>query len=110
MGKDRCPFTAQKYNFVSDHLSDFDRDGCADGLEDTDDDGDDISNLVDHCPQTRPGDLPDEDGCSEVQRFSIDYVHGLGHARAERDLHVSRISQTVALVSPSTFPEWVAVI
>ena len=36
----------------SNHLNDFDGDGCVDGVEDPDDDGDHIPNGLDRCPRT----------------------------------------------------------
>merc|ERR1711879_927139 len=64
---DACPVTPMHYTFVSNPVSDFDGDGCADGIEDTDNDNDNILNDIDHCPKTFAGSTTDVSGCSERQ-------------------------------------------
>lgn len=66
--QDKCPYTPQKYAFVSNAARDFDADGCMDGVEDSDDDNDSIPNLIDACPLTGGGEAPDGEGCSALQR------------------------------------------
>ena len=55
---------AQKVQF-SNINTDFDEDGCRDGFEDEDDDGDGISNVIDDCPRSIG--VVNVNGCSATQ-------------------------------------------
>lgn len=59
----------QDLGFVSNALNDFDGDGCKDGVEDSDDDGDGTLNHEDSCPNTVAGEVDEVDsfGCSNKQ-------------------------------------------
>jgi len=64
---DKCPFTPQKYQFMSNLHSDIDGDGCMDSVEDHDDDGDMVLNALDRCPKTPMQHESDTAGCSQLQ-------------------------------------------
>jgi len=63
---DNCPRSIDAV-FESNVNSDFDRDGCQDGVEDNDDDGDGVDNPRDACPRTATGAQVDATGCSSAQ-------------------------------------------
>lgn len=66
---DRCPYTPKHHGFSSTWQSDWDRDGCFDLAEDSDDDNDMVPDLQDRCPQTPLSDgAVDSGGCSVRQR------------------------------------------
>merc|ERR550525_1947050 len=92
---DRCPFTPQRYDFLSNAMSDFDGDGCADGVEDHDDDGDLVLNMADRCPRTQPGHAADGTGCSRLQ---------LEDEAAGRCTQVLRQEAAAVRLSPQALP------
>mmetsp|Transcript_85448 Transcript_85448/g.151090 ORF Transcript_85448/g.151090 Transcript_85448/m.151090 type:complete len:527 (+) Transcript_85448:34-1614(+) len=66
---DRCPLTAQHYQFRSSWQTDWDGDGCMDSVEDLDDDNDLVINSKDLCPRSLNSDgSVDQDGCTRRQR------------------------------------------
>jgi hypothetical protein len=66
---DLCPSTPAIHGFRSTWHTDWDGDGCADTIEDTDDDNDLVPNSQDLCPRTLIADgRVDSEGCSVRQR------------------------------------------
>mmetsp|Transcript_12493 Transcript_12493/g.22154 ORF Transcript_12493/g.22154 Transcript_12493/m.22154 type:complete len:298 (-) Transcript_12493:65-958(-) len=53
--------------WTSNANTDYDGDGCQDGGEDQDDDGDGVNNPVDLCPHTKLKAKVDDQGCSRAQ-------------------------------------------
>ena len=63
--RDKC--ASGMVGWRSNANTDFDGDGCQDGGEDNDDDGDGVSNPWDICPHTRLKAAVDKEGCSKPQ-------------------------------------------
>ncbi len=106
---DLCSPSADK-KFVSTPENDYDRDGCKDDGEDTDDDNDNKEDAVDDCEKSPKGFLSgdrttdyDDDGCEDAGEDEDDDNDTVNDFNADgSELDKCRTSETSGFISVST--------